>query len=205
MFVDSMAFPLCNAEIDLGNDADQAAMARTLQKNISGPTGTGFENGVLYVPKRFFNSYELPGYLRNGRDDVLKNFTGFTRPHAFEGQKGDFLVHLPGLFDDRAPLMTDWLDLVENRQEEWALPLEETDYVEATTDYWNTYSTAVDTLAEATKSKSISEDLTEAINELKSVLRRDADDESRLIGCTATVKEELRKASSEYMEEMLDG
>ena len=102
-------------------------------------------------------------------------------------------------------LFRSWLDLVENRQEEWALPLEETDYVESTTEYWNTYSTAVETLTEASKSESISEDLAEAINELRSVLRRDADDESRLIGCTATVKEELRKASSEYMEEMLDG
>jgi hypothetical protein len=41
MFVDGMAFPLCNPKVDLGNDADQAAMARTVEKSSGGPDGYG--------------------------------------------------------------------------------------------------------------------------------------------------------------------
>lgn len=191
MFVDSMAFPLCHADVDLGNDADQAAMARTLEKNTGGPTGKGFKDGVAYLPKTFFNSYELPGYLRNGRTDVLRNFTGFVTPHAYEGQKGDFLVHLPGLFDDRALLMADWLHMVEARQDTWAIPLKETTYVQDTQTYWSIYGDAVKALEAASERDPIGEELADAVKELRSVLTDAADDTSRLLENTSAVKKLL--------------
>ncbi|KAG9571148.1 glycosyltransferase family 34 protein, partial [Aureobasidium melanogenum] len=181
MFVDGMAFPLCNPRVELGNDADQAAMARTVEKSSGGPDGYGFKRGIVYLPRKMFNSYELPGYLRDGRTDVLRNFTGFVAPHAFEGQKGDFLVHLPGLFGDREPLMSDWLDMVENRQDDWAIPLEETTYLKDTQAFWKLYGEAVTTIKEALNRETIEKDMRDAVGQLRDALSEEADNSNRII------------------------
>jgi hypothetical protein len=191
MFVDGMAFPLCNPKVNLGNDADQAAMARTVEKSSGGPDGYGFKRGIVYLPRNMFNIYELPGYMRDGRTDVLRNFTGFVEPHAYEGQKGDFLVHLPGLFGDRDPLMSDWLDMVENRQDDWALPLEETTYVKDTQAFWKLYGEAVATIMEALNRGTIDKDMRNAIGQLRDALSEEADDSDKIVEYTADLKELL--------------
>ncbi|THX44002.1 hypothetical protein D6D08_10525 [Aureobasidium pullulans] len=191
MFVDGMAFPLCNPKVELGNDADQAAMARTVLKSSGGPDGYGFKRGIVYLPRNLFNAYELPGYMRDGRTDVLRNFTGFEEPHAFEGKKGDFIVHLPGLFGDREPLMTDWLDMIENRQEDWALPLEETTYVKETTQFWKMYGEAVNTLREAFKRDEAGKEIVDAIKQLRIALSEEADDANRIAEYMNELKELL--------------
>jgi hypothetical protein len=191
MFVDGMAFPLCNPKVDLGNDADQAAMARTVEKSSGGPDGYGFQRGIVYLPRSMFNIYELPGYMRDGRTDVLRNFTGFVEPHAYEGQKGDLLVHLPGLFGDRDPLMSDWLDMVENRQDDWAIPLEETTYVRDTQAFWQLYGQAVATIKEALNKEIIDKDMRNAIGQLRSALSEEADDSNKIIEYMADLKELL--------------
>lgn len=191
MFVDGMAFPLCNPQVELGNDADQAAMARTVLKSSGGPDGYGFKRGIAYLPRNLFNAYELPGYMRDGRSDVLRNFTGFEEPHAFEGKKGDFIVHLPGLFGDREPLMTDWLDMIENRQEDWALPLEETTYVKETAQFWKMYGEAVATLREAFKREDTGKEVVDAIRQLRIALSEEADDANRIAEYTNELKELL--------------
>ena len=194
MFVDSMAFPLCNPKIELGNDADQAAMARTVQKSSGGPDGYGFKRGIVYLPRKMFNSYELPGYMRDGRTDVLRNFTGFMEPHAFEGQKGDFLVHLPGLFDDREPLMSDWLDMVENRQDDWALPLEDTTYLKDTRAFWKLYGEAVSTIKQALNRETIDKNMRNAVGQLRNALSEEADDSSKIIEYMNDLKQLLHPA-----------
>ncbi|KAG9951481.1 glycosyltransferase family 34 protein, partial [Aureobasidium melanogenum] len=194
MFVDGMAFPLCNPKIELGNDADQAAMARTVEKSSGGPDGYGFKRGIVYLPRKLFNSYELPGYMRDGRKDVLRNFTGFVSPHAFEGQKGDFLVHLPGLFGDREPLMSDWLDMVENRQEDWAVPLEETSYLKDTQAFWKLYGEAVATIKEALNRDTIDKDMRDAIGQLRDALSEEADDSNKIVEYMNDLKQLLHPA-----------
>ncbi|KAI4855201.1 hypothetical protein E4T45_03364 [Aureobasidium sp. EXF-8846] len=191
MFVDGMAFPLCNPKTDLGNDADQAAMARTVEKSSGGPDGYGFKRGIVYLPRSMFNIYELPGYMRDGRTDVLRNFTGFVEPHAYEGQKGDFLVHLPGLFGDREPLMSDWLDMVENRQDDWALPLEETTYVKDTQAFWKLYGEAIDTIREALNRETVDKAMRDAVGQLRNALSEEADDSNLIVEFTADLKELL--------------
>jgi hypothetical protein len=191
MFVDGMAFPLCNPSIDLGNDADQAAMARTVEKSSGGPDGYGFKRGIVYLPRSMFNIYELPGYSRDGRTDVLRNFTGFIEPHAYEGQKGDFLVHLPGLFGDREPLMSDWLDMVENRQEDWALPLEETTYIKDTQAFWKLYGEAIDTIREALNRETVDKAMQDAVGQLRNALSEEADDSNLIVEYTTNLRELL--------------
>ncbi|KAI5239925.1 hypothetical protein E4T43_06462 [Aureobasidium subglaciale] len=188
MFVDGMAFPLCSPKIDLGNDADQAAMARTVLKSGGGPDGYGFKRGIVYLPQSLFNIYELPGYARDDRTDVLRNFTGFVEPHAFEGKKGDFLVHLPGLFGDRDPLMSDWLDMVENRQEDWAIPLKETTYLKDTRNFWTLYGEAVDVVREAMDREDADKEMRDAVKQLRNALSEEADDSNIITEYTKNLK-----------------
>jgi hypothetical protein len=115
---------LSHAEVDLGRSADQEAMARVLEKEHGGPKGQGYRDGVAFVPRKWINAYEWI--------------------HAFEGSRGDMLVHFPGLEEARWEHMSKWLETVESTPEEWERPLEETIYRNVTGQFWQDYSSALD-------------------------------------------------------------
>jgi hypothetical protein len=115
---------LSHAEIDLGRSADQEAMARVLEKEHGGPKGQGYRDGVAFVPRKWINAYEWI--------------------HAFEGSRGDMLVHFPGLEEARWEHMSKWLKTVETTPEEWELPLKDTIYRNVTDQFWQNYNSALD-------------------------------------------------------------
>lgn len=117
----SLTFPMYYPEIDLGNSMDQVAMARVLNESE-------FSNAALFQPRVWYNTYEWH--------------------HGFEGDRGNLLVHFPGLQGDRWKHMSDWLDTVERNKEDWSVPLEQTIYVNQTREYWETQREAKDLLSD---------------------------------------------------------
>lgn len=181
MLVETLAHPLYLPEIDLGRSADQEAMARVMKKMSGGPQGRGYAEGMAYLPRPWINTYEWH--------------------HAYEGKKGDMLVHFPGLEDDRWPHMANWLDIVEKTPLEWEVPLKDTGYVELTRDFWSKFRTARDIansvqediwLAPAGSSTSMRQD---AVGNLRLALQEHADEpeylQQRVDELKAAVKAEV--------------
>ncbi|KAB8556627.1 hypothetical protein FH972_025663 [Carpinus fangiana] len=159
MLAKAIAFPMYRTEIDLGVSMDQEAMAhvfndttpyvpktsqdwdrlheaeneldvkeRTKRRNLRSSVG-GTNGEILYQPRVWYNTYEWH--------------------HAYEGKKGNLLVHFPGLEDDRWRHMSDWLDVVENTPTKWDVPLEQTMYPDEVKDYYTGLAEASKTLKQA--------------------------------------------------------
>lgn len=150
---------LCHTEIDLGRSADRDAMERVLGRTQGGPRGQGYRNGVVFIPRTWINAYEWH--------------------HAYEGSRGDMLVHFPGLEEARWKHMADWLDVIEAEPEKWECPLEDTIYWNVTREFWQEYVTAF-RLIEDTESLDDTEELNynakQAVRGLRTSLELEADD-----------------------------
>jgi len=118
----TIAFPLYRPDVDLGRSADQEAMLRIVNMTVGGHNNEGFANQVVYIPRKWINTYEWH--------------------HAYEGVKGDMLVHMPGLEVERWRHMADWLDAIESKPQEWEVPLETTDYWNRSKAFWMTHRRA---------------------------------------------------------------
>lgn len=102
MMAKALAYPMFRPDVQLGCSADQFAMELVLNE-------TDFGRSVLYQPRSWYNAYEFH--------------------HGYEGEKGDLLVHFPGLEDDRWQHMQKWLDTVEGLQaRHWTVALAYTKY-----------------------------------------------------------------------------
>ncbi|EAW14977.1 uncharacterized protein ACLA_003900 [Aspergillus clavatus NRRL 1] len=127
MLVESLAYPLYLPNETLGRSMDQESMARVLNQTTGGPKGEGYVDGLVYVPRTWINTYEWT--------------------HAYEGKRGNLLVHFPGLEEHRWSHMSKWLDIVEITPTRWEVPLEETQYLNETTAFWTRVRTAMETMA----------------------------------------------------------
>jgi hypothetical protein len=159
---ETLGYPLYLPNIDLGRSADQESMRRVLNKTTGGPKGKGYADGVSYLPRPWINSYEWDW--------------------AYEGKRGDLLVHFPGLEERRWPHMAKWLNIVETTPQEWNLPLEETGYINKTTMYWSQIRSAKESIKSAEKKllsgvsgEALSRSTNETAGALKSILREKSD------------------------------
>lgn len=189
MLTSAMSYPLCHQEINLGANVEQEGMRLTFARPSGGQGDLGWRSGVVYMPKIWFNTYEMAmgdgDVFRESHPDLVVDYPGLKLRHYYEGHRGDMLVHCPGVGHDvRKTLMNDWMDLVEseytlqygslNATSElneteyrdrtaqwehkvnatsshiWSLPLQETNYTNITTAFWNRYRTAMDVVVEAT-------------------------------------------------------
>ena len=75
---------------------------------------------VLYMPRTWFNTYEFH--------------------HAYEGQRGDFVVHFPGLKEDRWAHMGKWLDILEQPRSArgWEVDVARTRFPGEVAEFWDT-------------------------------------------------------------------
>ena len=139
-------------------------MSRILGKTDGGPQGRGYRDGVVFIPRTWINTYEWR--------------------HAYEGSRGDMLVHFPGLEEARSQHMADWLDVVERTPEKWECPLEDTIYGNATSHFWQEYSSAFDDMVDAERLRGTTGTLTEsadtAYRNLKDALELEADDVEKI-------------------------
>lgn len=70
-------------------------------------------------------------------------------------QQGDMLIHFAGLMEDRREFMGPWLDEVENKANQWTVPLENTTYLRDVEECWYTYGQARDMLDRANEALSL--------------------------------------------------
>lgn len=113
---ETIAYPMCRPDEDLGYSFDQEAMARLLRRADGPPASPIYADQTVFMPRPWINTYEFH--------------------HAYEGNRGDMLVHFPGLEDDRAPHMEKWLGELETNQQYWEVPLDETEYPNRTKTFW---------------------------------------------------------------------
>ncbi|KAL2861226.1 cytochrome P450 [Aspergillus lucknowensis] len=149
MLVETLAYPLYNAGVDLGVQADQSAMERVLNNTKL------HRGGATYLPRPWINAYEWA--------------------HAFEGGRGSFLVHFPGLGEKRWAHMERWLDVVERVPGGWEVPVEETWYLREGEEFWGRVRDAHRAVNEYEREKAGSSTSTDkqrerAVRELKRVL-----------------------------------
>ncbi|OAA34355.1 Galactosyl transferase [Metarhizium rileyi] len=117
MLSETIGYPLHHPEVELGRNADQDVMAGIFKKTDGGPEGKGYADAVVFMPRPLINAYQFS--------------------HGFEGEKGSFLVHFPGLEDERWPAMANWIHTLETTPNEWERPAAETDYLNKTDRFWS--------------------------------------------------------------------
>ena len=93
MLTELLGYPLLKPEVNLSRSTNQESISLVLKKNIGGPDGHGYRRGLIYIPRMLINAYEFH--------------------YGYEGEKGNLLVHFPGLEKDRWPHMAKWLDIIE--------------------------------------------------------------------------------------------
>ena len=123
MLTSAMSFPLCHKDVDLGGNVEQEGMRLTFARPSGGNDDLGWRSGVVYMPKTWFNTYEMAMGDADGwaasHPELTIEYPGLKQKHYYEGHRGDMLVHCPGVArDTRQALMNDWMDLVEG---EWVL------------------------------------------------------------------------------------
>ncbi|KAL4984894.1 hypothetical protein BDW68DRAFT_180210 [Aspergillus falconensis] len=128
--IETLAYPIYNSRVDLDVQVDQNAMANVLNQS-------SYREGVTYLPRTWINTYEWA--------------------HAYEGYRGNMLVHFPGLGEKRWERMEAWLDVVERRVGGWEVPLQETWYLEEGRRFWERVQEARRILGEYQRLKEVRE------------------------------------------------
>ena len=108
---------------------EQTAMAYLLKRPSTGSEGRSYREGNVFIPREWINSYV--------------NFDKERR------KKGDMLLHFPGMGEARYPDMAKWLDITGRTPNEWEVPLEQTEYPERVSQFWNQFRTVRDALKSA--------------------------------------------------------
>ncbi|KAI9375783.1 cytochrome P450 [Aspergillus egyptiacus] len=167
LLIETIAYPSYHPEVDLDVQVDQAAMERVLNGSSS-----GLSENKLYIPRTWINTYEWA--------------------HAYEGERGNLLVHFPGLGELRWEHMRRWLDVVERQGEGagegageggWEVDVAETGYLRETREFWERVETARGMIREyeglkekGSMSLLMSREVETAVGELRRTLYDRSDD-----------------------------
>ena len=179
MLTMSVAFEKYRPDVDLGYHPDQTVMETVFNE-------TGVRSGIVYQPRPWVNTYEFL--------------------HGYEGKKGDMLVHFPGMEGERWKHMSDWLDIIETKPREWAMPLEDTDYPVKIAAYWEELkqarllmqraaSIAQRTEMQASYDQSKNRDVINAIARLQFVMESEADTPGSVKTAMKELQDSLRDDS----------
>ncbi|KAL4993741.1 hypothetical protein BDV10DRAFT_198068 [Aspergillus recurvatus] len=130
VLIETIAYPTYNPRVDLDVQVDQNAMGKVLNQS-------SYREGVMYLPRTWINTYEWA--------------------HAYEGDRGNMLVHFPGLGEKRWERMEAWLDVVERGVGGWEVPVQETWYFEEGRRFWERIQEARRALGEYERMKEVRE------------------------------------------------
>ena len=92
-----------------------------------------YRDGVVFQPLHWYNEFQIQQNQTTDNPNV---------------HPGDMMIHFAGIIKKRN-LMGSWLDKVENTPEQWAVPLENTTYLEDVREFWDIYGQAKDILNSA--------------------------------------------------------
>lgn len=109
-----IAFPYFNPQTEL-QYRDQSALVEVLKEKH-------FKNNILYLPQRWFNAYQQ---ALDPTETIL----------PFQLQRGDLLVHFPGI-PDRGDRMSFYLEKADRHLPEWELDLSQTSYPTDVAEFW---------------------------------------------------------------------
>lgn len=110
MLIDVLARPKDDPAIQHVADKDRMALELVL-------TDAKWRKEVMYMPRTWFNAYQLSS-------------------DRFEGRRGDLLVHFHDLEGDKWSAMSGYLQQVTLRNSTWSVPLSMTTYENEIAEYW---------------------------------------------------------------------
>jgi hypothetical protein len=125
MLTSAMSYPICHKDIEL-TFAEQEAMKLTFLRESGGSDDKGWQSGTVFMPRKWFDAYELfqgeiigSDYYIKTIEHAVSTFPGAHMTHRYEGGRGGMIAHFAGVNDDvRQNLMDDWLDMLDD---EWSL------------------------------------------------------------------------------------
>ncbi|KAJ9249234.1 CAZyme family GT34 [Paecilomyces variotii] len=117
----AISYPVIHPDVYL-HWPDQSAMSNLIQDNDY------FSRSIIYCPLRWFNAY-----MRSPDGEELNPDS----PPEYQVHPGDLLVHFPGTPADHLDqTLEPYLAIAEAHRAEWELPLEQTEYIEQTQEFW---------------------------------------------------------------------
>lgn len=118
----AMSYPMVHPDVPLFWP-DQSALSNLLDDH------SYFKESTVYCPLRWFNAYmRSPDGLKPNKDS----------PAHLQVHPGDLLVHFPGTQKGNLnKTLTPYLEIAESHQPEWEPILEETSYIQQTTEFWD--------------------------------------------------------------------
>lgn len=118
LLTQTVAYPLMHPDEDLGWFGEQAAMANVM-KVIEANQTTASYPGIVWMPRTWFNAYQLE--------------------QGFEGKPGDMHVHFAGLGATRLSHMANWLEVLEQTPDKWEMSLERTYFKDDLAEFWRNF------------------------------------------------------------------
>ncbi|KAJ9261678.1 CAZyme family GT34 [Paecilomyces variotii] len=117
----AISYPVIHPDVYL-HWPDQSAMSNLIQDNDY------FSRSIIHCPLRWFNAY-----MRSPDGEKLNPDS----PPEYQVHPGDLLVHFPGTPADHLDqTLEPYLAIAEEHRAEWELPLEQTEYIEQTQEFW---------------------------------------------------------------------
>lgn len=124
------SYHLPEEDARFANWPEQEAMTRLLQRKAESKSeGPIYRQGHVYMPREWINSYYNYDMERR--------------------KKGDMLVHFPGMKETRWPAMAELLNITKDSPNEWEVPCNQTDYLVKTTQFWDSFRKARDSIKSA--------------------------------------------------------
>ncbi|KAH0265592.1 glycosyltransferase family 34 protein, partial [Aureobasidium melanogenum] len=126
MLTSAMSFPICHEDVNLGHNVEQEAMRLTFERENGGKDDKGWRSGIVFMPRKWFNAYDLfqgeiqgSDYYNEIINKTISSYPGLNMTHKYEGMRGSMLAHFPGINGDvRQELMEDCMDLLDK---EWSM------------------------------------------------------------------------------------
>ncbi|KAK6004799.1 hypothetical protein QM012_008661 [Aureobasidium pullulans] len=124
LFTSAMSFPICHQDTDLRGLAEQEAIRLSFERENGGKDDKGWRSGIVFMPRTWFNAYELfqgeirgSDYYNKIMKTAITTYSGLEMNHKFEGVRGSMVAHFAGVDGKvRQRLMDDWMNVIDEER-----------------------------------------------------------------------------------------